>query len=59
MHAPQIIWIILMTLSLGIIIEKHGKVTTHNFWHVLIAVAIQVGLLYGEIFLDKAGDRRL
>lgn len=44
----QIIWCIIMALSLGISLSKHGEreTGTHNFWRSLLALGIHVFLLY-------------
>lgn len=44
----QIIWIVLMVLSLGIIITKHGEERSGkwNFWTALGSVAIETTILF-------------
>lgn len=44
---PQIIVIVLYVFSLGISLAKHGeRRENYNFWTTLIAVLIEVALLY-------------
>lgn len=46
MGIPQICYIVLITLGLGISLAKHGEPKgDYNFFTTLIAVAIQIGLL--------------
>ena len=50
---PQIIYLTLMFLSLGIALEQHGtpKEGVNNFWVSLIVTAISVSLLaWGGFF---------
>lgn len=44
----QIIWIVLICLSLGISISEHGKPKTGNnsFWTSLVATIVNVFILY-------------
>lgn len=44
----QITYIVLMCLSLGISLKEHGEPKTgyNNFWTSLLAVGIQIGILY-------------
>lgn len=49
MKTPQIIFIIIQFLSLGISMEKHGKpkkAGVNNFWIDLIATVILTGILW-------------
>jgi uncharacterized membrane protein len=48
MNAPQIIWIVWMTLGLGLYMALHDKPKTgkYNFWIGLITVALQAALLW-------------
>jgi hypothetical protein len=51
MGVCQIIWIVLMGLSLCANAYLHGKETKNNFWGALISVGIQVALLaFGGFF---------
>jgi len=51
MGAPQIIYIVLLALGVGIAWNNHGKATTTNFWATLVSTAITVGLLiWGGFF---------
>ena len=53
MGAPQIIIIVLYSISLCIAANQHGKTIErkHNFWVSLIAIGIEVGLLiWGGFF---------
>ena len=45
MGVCQIIWIVLMGLSLCANAYLHGKETKNNFWGALISVGIQATLL--------------
>lgn len=47
MGVPQICYIVIITLGLGISLAKHGepKEDNYNFFTTLIASAIQIGLL--------------
>jgi hypothetical protein len=48
----QIVWIILMAISLGANMADHGKtrVKTDNFWTALISYVIVNGILYAGGF---------
>lgn len=48
MGTPQIIWFVLIGLSLGADIARHGKPKTgaHNANHSAIALALGAGLLW-------------
>ena len=52
---PQIIYVILTILGMGIVIAKHGspKEGNYNFLHSLIVTAIQISILYWGGFFDK------
>ncbi len=45
---PQLIWLALMTFTLGVEATKHGKPKeeNYNFWARIIASALVFGLLY-------------
>jgi hypothetical protein len=46
MGVPQICYIVIITLGLGISLAKHGEPQgDYNFFTTLIAAAIQIGLL--------------
>ncbi len=47
MGVPQICYIVIIALGLGITLAKHGepKEDKYNFFTSLIAAAIQIGLL--------------
>lgn len=44
----QISYIVIMVLSLGINLAKHGEPRDgkYSFWSALIAMGIQIGILY-------------
>ncbi|MBN8249367.1 MAG: hypothetical protein J0L84_18225 [Verrucomicrobia bacterium] len=49
MSTPAMILLSLMMLSLGIAMEKHGtprKSERHNVWPVVLAVCVELTLLY-------------
>ena len=47
MKAPQIVLIVLYSLSLGISMSKHGKPREpYNFWTSFLAVIIEVAILW-------------
>lgn len=47
MGTPQIIFIVLIALSAGIIMTKHGQARdNYHFGKWIIAAAIELGLLY-------------
>ena len=53
MNIPQIIVIVIMGLSIGVNLGKHGEKQndTYNVWHSLFRVAIWIGLLvWGGFF---------
>ena len=53
---PQIIYLILVVLSIGISMERHGeerRKITYNFWEDFISIVIMLSLLYWGGFLDK------
>ena len=53
MGTPQIIWLVLNTLGLGIVLCKHGEYRRekNNFWVSLAALIIEVVLLkWGGFF---------
>lgn len=46
MGVPQICYIVIITLGLGISLAKHGEPQgDYNFFTALVAAAIQIGLL--------------
>jgi len=47
-NTPQIIYLVLFFVGLGVELEKHGspKTGTHNAWVSIIAGATILGLLY-------------
>ena len=53
MRAPQIIYIALSALALGITAAQHGQPRSgkENFWEMLLAIALHMGLLcWGGFF---------
>ncbi|UWG96827.1 hypothetical protein LPY66_18410 [Dehalobacter sp. DCM] len=52
MGTPQIIYIVLIALSLGINIAEHGKPrSNNNAWYAVISAAITTGILiWGGFF---------
>lgn len=48
LEIPQIIWIVLTMLGLGIYLAKHGKKKedNYNFWSALLGVILNCILLY-------------
>jgi len=45
--APQIIWIVLTAMGLGISIVKHGEPRSpHNMWASIIGTPLAAALLY-------------
>lgn len=55
MGVPQILVIVLMAMSLGISLIKHGECRTgkYNFFVDLFAVAIEVAILYCGGFFSR------
>lgn len=55
MHAPQIIFVCLVVYGLAVEIERHGKPKTgnNNAWVVVIAIVIQMSLLYWGGFFGR------
>lgn len=55
MNTPQLILIALFSVSLGMSAAKHGEPKTgkENAWASLVAMAIQVALLYWGGFLTN------
>ena len=53
---PQIVYIVLLTLGLGITMESHGKPRSGktNFWVTLVCEGLVVGLLYAGGFFSQA-----
>lgn len=47
-HAPQLIYLLLVGISLGVDIAKHGTPRTgkHDAWSGLIAMVAMLALLY-------------
>ena len=56
MHAPQIIWIALVSVSLALTMQDHGKPKKGrvNFWHSLIGSGIGAWLLWWGGFFGGA-----
>lgn len=52
MRAPQIIWLTINLLGLGISLAKHGepKEGKYSFWWTLLSLLINVALLYWGSF---------
>ena len=52
MHAPQITWLCMIALSLGIGLAKHGEPRpNYSFFSILISAAIETGILiWGGFF---------
>lgn len=46
MNAPQIILVILWTITITVSIYKHGQESTWNFYQSVIGVAINASLLW-------------
>lgn len=48
MGIPQIIYIVIVALALGLSLAKHGEVEMkrENFWTTFIASSIQLAILY-------------
>lgn len=49
---PQLIFVVLTMMSLGLVLAKDGETTTHSFWWSLIAQIINYSLLYWGGFFD-------
>lgn len=49
---PQIIWIVLVIMGLGVEMAQHGKPRTgkHNFWTMLISFGLSIWILYAGGF---------
>ena len=56
---PQIIYLVMSLLGLGVIIERHGKPKTgnNNVWMDLLATIIIYSLLYSGGFFDCFFDK--
>jgi len=52
MGAPQIIWIVLVAMGVGIQIAKHGQPDKYNGKTALIGCSISAGLLYWGGFFN-------
>lgn len=53
MEAPQIIYLLLAAISLLLAANKHGEERTPtNFWDVLLAATIAIGLLWWGGFFN-------
>lgn len=54
MRTPQIIMMIMMTMSVTISLVKHGEDKgTYNFWYALIGTILEFSILkYGGFFND-------
>ena len=52
---PQLLWIALMALALGVALAKNGQpeTGTHRLHVTVLAVAIQAGLLYWGGFFNQ------
>ncbi len=50
---PQIIFIILMSIKVGIRMQNHGKFLKSNFWDGLIGIIILIPILYYGGFFTK------
>ena len=52
--ACVIIWLVLVAMSVGIHLAKHGEPRTdkYNFWTGLLTAAIEVGLMWGAGIFD-------
>lgn len=48
-----IIYLSLLAMSLGISLAKHGEERRISFWQSLVALIIQLALLYGAGLFDK------
>lgn len=48
MGAPQIVYLVLMALSMGVSVAEHGKIETkrENCVSTFVSIAIQLGILY-------------
>lgn len=48
MGIPQIIYIVLLALALGLSLAEHGElqVKRENFWTTFVSVLIQLAILY-------------
>ncbi|QWY14277.1 hypothetical protein [Xanthomonas phage M29] len=56
MNAPQLIYLALMFVGIGIAVSKHGQPETgkHNAWVTLIASALVINLLlWGGFFSQQ------
>ncbi|EFH3410628.1 transglycosylase SLT domain-containing protein [Escherichia coli] len=51
---PQITWIVLVSLSLGIEMMMHSRTRKHNFWGHLASVLVVAGLLWCGGFFSQA-----
>lgn len=51
---PQLIWLILLALGLGINLAKHGEKRTdkYNFWSSLIGAIISFWIVYAGGFFN-------
>lgn len=48
MGAPQITYLIISALGVGIVMTKHGEGRTdkYNFWTTLLGILVQIGIMY-------------
>ena len=46
MNAPQVIMIVLWTLTFTITLYKHGEPDNYNFFSAAIGIVLQAGLLW-------------
>lgn len=50
---PQITYIVIAALSLGIVLARHGEPReAYSFWHAVTNSAISFGLLYAGGFFN-------
>lgn len=48
MHWPQLVWLALVMIGLGVDVARHGQPKTgkYNFWSSLAAIPIAIAILY-------------
>ncbi|HRK69439.1 MAG TPA: hypothetical protein PKY73_17950 [Hyphomonas sp.] len=49
---PQVTFIALMALTVGINLAKHGEAYRYNFWNSLLGAGLTGGLLYAGGFFS-------
>lgn len=49
---PQLVYIAITCLGLGIAMCNHGEETKQNFWSCLLATCIQIGIMHWGGFFD-------